>query len=311
MKPGRFMKFRIAATAFAFALCGAAAAAGALTVPFNFSHGVIELDVAVGRVPLHMLLDTGIDPSVIDLARADSLGLRIDRGSGGEVSGVGSATHAEGYDTEIVGLEIGGRSFSAIEAGATNLAAVSSAYGRRLDGMLGYSFLKGRIVLIDYAAKQVSILDQASDAAAATKRCAKHFSTPMRFLKGESWPLIADFRLGAGFAPVTLDTGSNDTLSLYQGALDLNGLRAVLRKESQASSTGLRGSALLTKYRIDAPIGIGPLVLPAAEKMTLRDEKGSAATRFGNLGNALLARLTPVMLLDYRDREMIFYGGCQ
>ncbi|HEY1613845.1 MAG TPA: aspartyl protease family protein [Rhizomicrobium sp.] len=305
------MSLRIAAAAFAIAFCGTAAPAAPLTVPFNFSRGVIELDVAVKRVPLHMLLDTGVDPSVIDLARAEALGLRIDRGSGGEVSGVGSATHAEGYDAEIDGLEIGGRSFSAIDAGATNLEAVSSAYGRPLGGMLGYSFLKEKIVLIDYAAKRVSILDRVSDAVAATKRCARHASMSMRFLKDENWPLVADFHVGAAVVPVTLDTGSNDTLSLYQGALDLEGVRTVLRKESAATSTGLRGSAPLVTYKIDAPLGFGPLVLPAGEKATLRDEKGSATTRFGNVGNTLLASLTPVMLLDYRDREMTFYGGCR
>lgn len=46
------------------------AQAAPLSVPFDFTRGAIGLDVSVNGTPLYMILDTGVDPSVIDLARA-------------------------------------------------------------------------------------------------------------------------------------------------------------------------------------------------------------------------------------------------
>jgi hypothetical protein len=39
-------------------------------LPFDFSRSEIELEVTVKGERLHVLLDTGVDPSVIDLSRA-------------------------------------------------------------------------------------------------------------------------------------------------------------------------------------------------------------------------------------------------
>jgi Aspartyl protease len=60
-----------------------------LDIPFDFSHAAIGVDVTVHGTPLFVLLDTGVDPSVIATARAASLGLRVERTSGGEASGYG------------------------------------------------------------------------------------------------------------------------------------------------------------------------------------------------------------------------------
>ena len=52
----------------------ATAAQGAnQSVPFDFSHHAIGLNVTVKGKPLYVLLDTGVDPSVIDLGRASLL----------------------------------------------------------------------------------------------------------------------------------------------------------------------------------------------------------------------------------------------
>jgi hypothetical protein len=309
----RLLEVRVR-TGFAFAVLGLsirAATASPLTVHFDYSRAAIGIDVTVKGKPLVMLLDTGGDPSLIELEDADALGLKVDRGSGGEASGVGAARHAEVYESEIDGLQIGGRSFGPVEALAGNLSATSAAYGRKLDGILGYSFLKGKVVLIDYLAKEVRFLDSEIDAAALTKRCAKRFDSGMQFLKGENWPLIADFRLGSATAPMTLDTSSNDSISLFQGALDLKGVRTALHGAHRSSSSGVRGSAPLTSYSFGAPVGFGPFELPPGQLVTLRSDKGSADTRLGNVGNKLFAAMTPMMLLDYRDRHMTFYGDCQ
>ena len=65
------------------AVCASAPLRGPTTTSFDFSKTTIGVDITVKGRPLHMILDTGVDPSVIDLATAESLGLKIDRGDAG------------------------------------------------------------------------------------------------------------------------------------------------------------------------------------------------------------------------------------
>jgi len=117
-------------------LSGAAQAAS-LTVPFDFSRSEIGLDVVVGTTPLYMILDTEVDPSVIDGKRAESLGLKIDHGAGGEAAGEGNAKNATVYPATISGLSIAGRAYPDVEALAADMSGLSAHYGRVLDGVLG------------------------------------------------------------------------------------------------------------------------------------------------------------------------------
>jgi len=91
------LKAIAAASALASAMLGTAAlgADAPLTVPFDFSRHAIGLDVTVKGAPLYMILDTGVDPSAIDLKRAEALGLPIQRDNAGEASGEGDAKSAQ------------------------------------------------------------------------------------------------------------------------------------------------------------------------------------------------------------------------
>src|SRR5262249_35506991 len=149
------MTVRIAAAILACALTAtAAAAAEPVSVPFDFSRQAVGLTVVVKGKPLYFLLDTGVNPSVIDLARAEALGLKLDRKAAGEGNGEGPGTAPEIPGT-IPSPEIGGRKFASVEALATDMSAMSAGYGRRLDGVLGYSFLSTNSVLIDYPSHEV------------------------------------------------------------------------------------------------------------------------------------------------------------
>ena len=301
-------RIRIPIAALAIAGLAIGATAKPLVVPFDFSRSEIGVDVTVRGAPLYVFLDTGVDPSVIDLRRADALHLKVDRSDSGEASGFGNAKHAALYAATIDGLAVGGRSFPPIDAAASDLSALSARYGRKLDGVLGYSFLKDKIVLIDYAAHSLAIVDLTAHARPLVNTCRVHWGAPLLLLKGDNWPLIAQFRAGAATFPATLDTGSNASISLYQSALDLPGMRAALVKKGEASSAGFRGDSAFTKYLLNAPVGFGPFRLPPGEIVTLRDVKRSGV--FANVGNKLFAAMKLKMLLDYRGKTMMFFGEC-
>ena len=306
------MNARIAAVAtlVAVLLCGAASAEP-LTVPFDFSRNAIGLDVVVKGAPLHMILDTGVDPSAIDLARADALGLKVDRGAAGEASGEGDAKQAQVFPATIENLAIAGRSFASVDALAMDMSTLSASYGRKLDGVLGYSFLTDKIVLIDYGHRTLGILDRPADATPTVRQCRKRWSVALRGFTDDNIPLIPDFRLGAATAPISLDTGSNGGIALYQGALDLPGVRAALAEKGETSFTGARGKGKSKVYALGLPVGFGPFTLPAGQIVNVRGDKGSADTRLANVGNKLFAAMKLKMLLDYRARLMTFYGDCR
>src|SRR5580698_866588 len=232
------MTSRIAAIAFACALIGGAAAAEPLSVPFDFSRHAIGLTVVVKGKPLYFLLDTGVNPSVIDLARAEALGLPLNRKAAGEGNGEGPGTAPEIPGT-IPSPEIGGRKFANVEALATDMSGMSAGYGRALDGVLGYSFLSANSVLIDYQAHKMTIgMDGKEQELAA--RCQKTYAIPFTSNDDDQFPVARAFRFGGVQAPVTLDTGSNRTIGLYQAALQIPAIRNALiyRGSEQGNSFG-------------------------------------------------------------------------
>jgi hypothetical protein len=280
-----------------------------LTIPFDFSRSAIGLDVTVRGKPLYVILDTGVDPSMIDLARAEELVLTVDRQHGGQPSGFGDAKGETIFPSSIDKLVIGGHAFAPFDALASGITALSAHYGRKLDGILGYSFLADKIVLIDYPLQRLGILDQTTDAIPLIETCRTHWSTRLRTV--ENYPVITNFRFGTVKGRITLDTGSNGGIALFQSALNLKGIRAALSEKSAITFAGARGASKAESYRFDAPVGFGPFILPPGEIVTVRNEKGSENTRVANVGNTLFAAMKLKMLLNYRARTMTFYGNCR
>ena len=300
---------RVILVVLAFAL-PVAASAEPLTVPFDFSRSAIGLDVKVKGAPLYMILDTGVDPSVIDMTRAEALGLRIDKTASGEASGEGDAKEAKVYAATLDGLTIAGRNFAPIDTLTANMNALSAGYGRKLDGVLGYSFLAGKIVLIDYREKRLAILDRPADAITEVSLCTKRWSIPLNGFPDDNIPAVPDFRLGIANGTISLDTGSNGGISLYQAALALPGVSAASKETGEHTVTGARGGTKVKTSTFALPVGFGPFTLPAGQEITVRKTPGSD-TRIANVGNKLFAAMGLKMLLDYNNRMMTFYGTCR
>ena len=281
-----------------------------LDIPFDFSHKAIGMDVTVHGVPLFVLLDTGVDPSVIATARAESLGLKLDRASGGEASGYGESKSATVYPTTIDALAIRGRSFAQIDALAAETTAVSRGYGRDIDGVLGYSFLKDKIVLINYSAQKVWILERAADAGPVVRLCRTRWSTAMQFLDGDNTPIIPNFRFGSSSGPITLDTGSNGGIGLFDRALESPDIKTALVEKGEVEHVGARGVAKSKTYSFKAPVGFGPFSLPAGQGVDRIKAQSPDDKRFANVGNRLFADMKLTILLDYRAKKLTFYGNC-
>lgn len=288
--------------------CTKVASAAPLEIPFDFSQRELAISVTMKGQPLHMLLDTGVDPSVIDLDRARALRLRLDPADNGGVSGTGSGQGSALYPATMDGLAINGRTFHAFNALAYDLAPLSAHYGSHLDGILGYSFLSDKIVLIDYDRRVIDVLDHAGEAGALTRNCRQTWTQPLALI--DNYPAITTFRFGAATGPVTLDTGANSAIALYPPALELPGVRRALEFQHETSASGFRGDITTNKYALNLPVGFGPFTLPAGQAVTVREGQDEVGTRAANIGNPFFAALHLKILLDYVGRRMTFYGAC-
>jgi hypothetical protein len=300
----------LAAVVLVGALVARPVVGAVLDIPFDFSRSAIGIDVTVHGTPLFVILDTGVDPSVIASPRAESLGLKLDRASGGEASGYGESKSATVYPTTIDGLAIRGRSFAPIDALTADTTAMSRGYGRDIDGVLGYSFLKDKIILINYAAQRVWILDRAADAGPVVGLCRTHWSTGMQFLDHDNTPIIPNFRFGSASGPITVDTGSNGGISLFDRALESPDVKAVLVEQGEIEHAGARGVAKSKTYSFKAPVGFGPFSLPAGQGVVQLKAESPEDKRFANIGNRLFAEMKLTILLNYRAKRLSFYGSC-
>lgn len=280
-------------------------------MPFDFSRGAIEVEVTVHGTVLHALVDTGVNPSVIDLQRATALGLAVDRSDPGQASGFGNGQGAAVFPSAITGLALGGRAFAGIDALAVDMSTLSARYGRPLDAVLGASFLQGQRVLIDYPRRRLTLLPPGTGTGtgAATRACRVHWSVPLRVLD-DSYPLIPAVRIGSARAPATLDTGYNGGIALFGHALDLPGVRAGLAESGTVEHAGARGDARSTRYTLALPVGIGPFTLPPGQQVIVHAQDEPAHRRAANLGNRVFDQLQVQVLLDAPARTLGFFGQC-
>jgi hypothetical protein len=280
-----------------------------LVTSFDFSRSLIALEIAIGGKTLYGILDTGVDPSVINLADAEELHLKVDRTDAGEAGGFGDGRGVTVYPTSIEGLTISGQSFAAFEALAANTGPFTGAGQRPLDLVLGYSFLADKVVLVDYIAHKLAILDGAGEARAMVRTCRTRWRIPLKTF--DSYPVIPDFRLGTASGPVTLDTGSSGGIGLFPEALALPGVRSSLVDQGASVRKGARGESKVETFILTQPVGFGPFTLPAGQQVFVHTQHGSADSRIANVGNTVLAALKIKMLLDYPGRVMTFYGDCR
>jgi len=292
-----------------FSLIGCSTSrASSLETSFDFSRSEIGIEVSIRGKTLYAIVDTGVDPSVINLAEAEELGLKVDRTDSGEAGGFGEGRGLTVFPTRIEGLSLRGHNFAAFDALASDTAAFTSSDQRRIDVVLGYSFLSDKILLIDYIAQKLAILASSGEVRATVRTCRTRWRIPLKTF--DSYPVIPGFRLGEARGPVTLDTGSSGGIALFEEALDLPGVRDSLVDQGASIRRGARGESKVENFILSQPVGFGPFALPAGQHVFVHKQQGSTVERIANVGNTVLAAFKIKMLLDYRSRVMTFYGDC-
>lgn len=238
----------------------------AVEIPFTYGDGMIWMKVSVAgqHSPLNFLLDSGAGTSVLDLQAAHRLGVKLGhRETVQGVQGRCAAFHVSGLSAEVAAIPIA-RSMLALD-----LSSVSRGCAKRIDGLVGADFFRGRIVQIDYAAQKIRLLARGEVSSISAE------TVPLASRNG-----ALCVRVGVnGNAPqwMRLDTGCSSALEWVAGSTNT-------RKAARTSIAAATGS----RQSVQANVILGSEHF-AAIKIGLHDEPMFAGES-GLVGNSLLSQ---------------------
>ena len=241
----RILSMRISTTLlmpFLLACCVCAysqTAKAPVEVPFEFLHNQIVVQVKVnGKGPFNMLIDTDTDPSAIDASTAKALGLQV--GTNGAAATGGGTEKNVVYPTRLASVELGGISAKDVVAAMIDLTKIGTRIGRPVQGVLGFSFLKDRIVQIDYANSKLRFF--------AVSPYPRIDLTPntvntiaLSFRREDGDVIVDSVFINGEKMRATLDTGSSGTFTLTPEAVAILNLEDQSRGGDGGRSVGYNG----------------------------------------------------------------------
>lgn len=271
-----------------------------IEVPFEFVHNQIVVQVKIGgKGPFTMLLDTDTDPSAIDRKTADELGLKSGA-RGYPASGGGSETNNV-HETVLPDVTLGSVRAKDIAAATIDLTKIGERLGRPVHGVLGYSFLKDRIVQIDYPNSVIRFHTQSPfPAIEFSPNMVDKIAVPFRREDGDV--LIDSVFINGEKMTATLDTGSSGTFTLTPEAVELLGLAQEDGKSEESVGYNGRyenGTGTLKSFRI------GRLTIDSAQAAFWLPNTGHDKKSFQvNIGNGFFKDF--IMTFDFKKRMVVF-----
>lgn len=166
-----------------------------------------------------------------------------------------------------------------------DLGAISAAFGRPVDLMIGTDVLEGRAVALDLAARRFALAPSGSFKAAPGW-------TPVRLARGSRRELYLDASV-AGFppAPLMLDLGSASALMLSSRYVAANGL-TVGRRVSTAALGGIEGVRPVDVF-VTEVVRIGGLKVGTVPTVGIGN--WLSADTVGNVGLPLIMQFDAVL----------------
>ena len=266
-------------------------------VPFEFFHNEIIVQVKVeGKGPFNMMLDTGTDPSGVDLATAKELGLKLSS-AGGPISGGGTDKNLA-YATKLPLVELGGLTAKNVAALTLDLSKVSARLGKPLHGVLGHSLLNGRVVQIDYPNRVVRFYTSSPFPKAARQaNTAKRTVLSFRY---DDNVLIDDVYVNGKKLVGNLDTGSSGSFNLTPAAVTYLGLEDEFNRAPVSTSVGYNNVSENREGKV-SNVTVGGISVDAPAVIFFGKGTGRDKEPWGiNIGNVFFKDF--VMTIDYRNK---------
>jgi predicted aspartyl protease len=269
-------------------------------VPFEFLANQIIVPVKIaGKGPFNVLLDTDTDPSALDAATARELGLAV--GSKGSIASGGGTETTTVFPVRLPSLEVGGVLARDLLAATIDLTKLGERIGKPIQGVLGYSFLKDRIVQIDYPNQKLRFFNESPyPRIQLGPNTVNIVSFPFRFEDGEV--IIDSVFVNNEKMRATLDTGSSISFALTPEAVATLGLEEQGRDGDE--NVGYNG-AYKSKVGTLKSVRLGKLSLESAPATFWLAGTGHDNKRFQvNIGNGFFKDF--IMTFDFHNKIVVF-----
>lgn len=291
----------------AFLMAGGVVTAGQtvkapVEVPCEFVHNQIVVQVRIGgKGPFNAMIDTDTDPSGIDASVAKQLGLDV--GSKGSVAAGGGTEQNVVYPTRLPSVEIGSITAKDVAAATIDLTKLSTRMERPIHAVLGYSFLKDRIIQIDYANSKLRFFaDSPYPRIDLAPNTVNRIAFPLRREDGNV--LIDSIFVNGEKMRATLDTGSSGTFTLTPEAVALLGLEEQAREAQTGQSMGYNGE-YQSKRGVLKSVRLGKMTIDSPQAVFWLPGTGHDNKRFQvNIGNGFFQDF--LMTFDFRNKVVVF-----
>ena len=265
--------------------------------PFKqFSGGVMVLQALFGDLKdtLNFILDTGSGGISLDSSTCAEFNIAL-KPSDTSITGIGGirkVSFAFDKSLSLPGLKIDHLNFH-----VNNYEVLSSVYGEKVDGIIGYSFFSRYIVKIDFDSSMIDVYSPGKFdyPKSGTMLHPAFTNLPIQWLN------IKDKnKLGFNFY---LDTGAGLCLLMSEKfALD-SGILLSRRKPVVTQAEGM-GGKLQMRLTLIKEVKIGPYKFKSVPTYLYKDDYNVTSYPFtgGLLGNDLLRRFN--MVFNYPNREI-------
>ena len=277
-------------------------AAAPISIPFELitRHIVVKVRINNSR-PLSFIFDTGDKVAIVDLARAQELGLDLhgEVHVGGAGSGKLSGSLVRGATWTLPGLE----GFAQPVSLALPFDRLASRFGHDFDGIIGSDFIKQYVVEIDYQARVLKLHNKD-----AFNYSGKGESIPIR-LNSQGHPIIEADVTPVGSEPIrgrfVLDIGSGNSLALHSPFVADHGLLNSNLKTIRAIGAGGAGGQTVGRVGRAAELKIGSFKIANPTVLFSEDKAGAFANRelAGNIGQQIASKFK--VFLDYGRERII------
>lgn len=265
--------------------------------PFHqFSGGVMVIRARFGNIPdsLNFILDTGSGGISLDSATCEEFKIPI-RATDTSITGIGGirkVSFAFDRTLQLPGLRVEHLNFH-----VNDYEVLSSVYGEKVDGIIGYSFFSRYIVKINFDSSMIEVYSpgKISYPREGTLLHPAFTNLPIQ------WLSIKDRRrLGFNYY---FDTGAGLCLLLSEDFAKDSGILLSKRKPVVTQAEGL-GGKLQMRLTLIKELRVGPYKFRQVPTYLYKDDYNVTSYPFtgGLLGNDLLRRFN--MVLNYPNREI-------
>lgn len=130
--------------------------AGYSIIPMQVLDGKLLMKAMIGKQKLNFVLDTGAEVSVLDSRLSGAVFETVEMERKITLTGT-SAKKTEAWYGRVKQVNLGPVKLTDFEVLITSLKSMSDAFGRSIDGMLGYSFLSKQKIAINFVGNEIYI----------------------------------------------------------------------------------------------------------------------------------------------------------